>query len=312
MISIIITAYKEPNTIAKAIKSIVRPFYSGITDEFELIQVSPDDETLQSGIETVKGEKWIKDNFIQIKDPQKGKPYALNLAFEKARGDILILTDGDVYFDKNAVSYLLSGLHNPEIGGVTGRPVPIQNRDTMMGYYANLLCDAAHDKRLSSMNGIGSSDNILVEDKFFPLSGYIMAIKNIKFKLPEDVLADDAYISYLLHKEGYKVAYAPNAKVFVKYPKNLSDYLIQKKRSLGGYIQLKNFGISNAIKQSRSFKIELQYLWFPINYAKKFNEFIWSLFFYPIRLWTWINIWWERVVINKSFNTTWVRVESTK
>ena len=48
-----------------------------------------------------------KKKYSQIRDPRKGKPYALRMAFKKAKGDIFILTDGDTYFEKDAVKELL-------------------------------------------------------------------------------------------------------------------------------------------------------------------------------------------------------------
>jgi len=302
MISIIITAFKEPICVAKAIKSIVRPFYSGIPDDFELIQISPDEETLRSGAEAASGEKWCRGKYFQIKDPAKGKPFALNLGFKKARGEILILTDGDVYFDKGAISHLLSAFHDPKVGGVSGRPISNDPKNTMMGYLGHLLADAAHHKR----------SVILKNNNMFPLSGYIMAIKNIGFILPENCLADDAYISYFLFNNGYKLKYQPEARSFVKYPKTLSDYFKQKQRSLGGYVQLFEYGVVRKETISRSFFQELQYFWFPLKYATNFKELYWSLLFYPIRFITWLKIWWDRKILNKSFKSTWVRIESTK
>jgi len=98
MISIIITSYKEPKTIGKAIRCIALP-------DCEIIQISPDSETLNAGLKVAQ-ELNLGKNFKQIKDPYKGKPHALNMAFKKASGDILVLTDGDVFFDKDAVSIL--------------------------------------------------------------------------------------------------------------------------------------------------------------------------------------------------------------
>ncbi len=48
MVSIIITSFKEPKTIEKCIKSVANSNYSGIKEPFEVIQVSPDKETLEA------------------------------------------------------------------------------------------------------------------------------------------------------------------------------------------------------------------------------------------------------------------------
>ncbi len=312
MISIIITSWKEPKTIGKCIECIVDRKYSGINEDFEVIQVSPDKETLEAGLYTAKKLHLNNKEFIQIQDPRKGKPSALKLAFKKARGDIWILTDGDTYFEKNAVKYLIEPFKNSKVGGVSGRPVAMNKKSSMFGYWGHLLSDAAHHRRIITMNK-KESNYYLSNQEFFPMSGYIMAVRNFNFDIPPNVLSDDAYLSYSIRNIGKEIAYAPLAKCYVKYPTNLKDYYKQKVRSLGGFIQLKEFGVFQKDKQSRSFLIELKYASFVLKYATNLKEFIWSLTLFPVRLITWIKIFWERVILKKDMpKTGWERIQSTK
>ena len=312
MISIIITSWKEPKTIGKCIKCIVDRKYSGLNEDFEVIQVSPDKETLEAGLHTAKKLHLNNKEFIQIQDPRKGKPSALKLAFKKARGDIWILTDGDTYFEKNAVKYLIEPFKNSKVGGVSGRPVAMNKKNSMFGYWGHLLSDAAHHRRIITMNK-REGNYYLSDQEFFPMSGYIMAVRNFNFDIPPNVLSDDAYLSYSIRNIGKEIAYAPLAKCYVKYPTNLKDYYKQKVRSLGGFIQLKEFGVFQKDKQSRSFLIELKYASFVLKYATNLKEFIWSLTLFPVRLITWIKIFWERVILKKDMpKTGWERIQSTK
>jgi len=312
MLSVIITSFKEPKSIGKCIESIANSKYSGIKPPFEILQVSPDKETLEVGKKTANKLHLSKDEFKQIIDPKKGKPYALKIALNKARGDILILTDGDTFFDRNTVKELLKPFKNPKIGGVSGRPVSRDSRDNQMGYYGHLLSDSAHHRRSNVMNKVKNSNYYISKEKFFPMSGYIMTIRNINLDIPQDVLSDDAYISYSLRNMNYEIGYTPKARCFVKYPASLKDYYKQKLRSIGGFIQLEQFGIFKRDKQSRNFFIEAQYFFFVFKYAKSIKDFFWSVLFVPIRLWTWIRIFWERRILKKDFSKTWVRIESTK
>ncbi|MCD4811080.1 glycosyltransferase [bacterium] len=312
MITIIITSFKEPRSIGKCIECIANRKYSGIQSPFEILQVSPDDLTLKAGKKVANRLGLNKKQFIQIIDPCKGKPYALKLALNKARGDILLFTDGDTYFERNAVKEILKPFEDKKVGGVSGRPVSMDVRDSQMGYYGHLLSDSAHHRRTSTMEFVEGTDYYMSDKEFFPMSGYIMAIRSIGIDIPEDVLSDDAFISYTLRNEGYEIGYTPNSKCFVKYPTTLSDYFKQKVRSIGGFIQLEEYGVFKRDKQSRSFGIELGYFFFVFKYAKSIKEFFWSLLLFPIRLWTWIRIFWERRVIKKDFKKTWGRIESTK
>ncbi len=145
------------------------------------------------------------------------------------------------------------------------------------------------------------------------MSGYIMATKKYDFNIPKNVLSDDAYISYTIRNMGKEIAYTPLAQCYVKYPTNLKDYYKQKIRSLGGFIQLKRLGIFQKDKQTRSFFIELKYTFFVFKYAKNFKQFVWSLMLFPLRLITWIKIFWERFVMRKEMSKHgWERIESTK
>ncbi len=301
MLSFIITSYKEPDTIGKAIESIGKSSYSGLTESYEIIQVSPDIETLNAGLKKAKELK-ISTHFVQFEDPGEGKPHALNIAFEKAKGDILVLTDGDVYFGKNAVRELIKPFKVDNVGGVTGRPISRDKKSNKMEYYGNLLSTAAHHKR----------EKTLKKGEFFPMSGYIMAIRKIKLTLPRDVLSDDAYISYQIFNKGWKIAYAPKAKAYVKFPETLEDYYKQKARSLGGHIQLEKYGIVDKQNKTRTFGDELKYFWFPFKYASRPREYWWSLLLFPIRFLTWVKIVLDRKIFKKNFADTWTRVESTK
>ncbi|MHC1716556.1 MAG: glycosyltransferase family 2 protein [Candidatus Dojkabacteria bacterium] len=313
MISVIIPSFKEPKTIGRCISCIVSNKYSGITHPFEIIQVSPDSLTLKLGKKEAKKLKLSKKEYIQIKDTRRGKPYALKMAIKRAKGDIIIFTDGDTYFGKNAVEELLKPFEIQSVGGASGRPKSFEEKNNQYAYWGNLLSDSAHHRRSKLMRQVEGKDYFLSEKTFFPMSGYIMAIRKMDFKIPSNVLSDDAYISYVIRNLGFDIAYAPEAICYVKYPSNFKDYLKQKVRSLGGFVQLKKLGVFKKDRQSRSFFIELGYTFFALGYAKNFREFCWSLLLFPARLITWIMILWEREILRKDMpKTGWERIESTK
>ncbi len=312
MTTIIITSWKEPKTIGKCIKCIADSEYSGIKRPFEILQLSPDVETLIAGDFAAKELRLSNSEYIQIQDPRKGKPYALKLAIQKAKGDILIFTDGDTYFGRNAIKYLLEPFSEKKIGGVSGRPISSDIKDTVFGYWGHLLSDSGHHRRVNTITD--KNGNYYISGKtFYPMSGYIMATRNYNFNIPSNVLSDDAFISYTIRNMNKQIAYAPKAKCYVKYPTNLADYYKQKVRSLGGFIQLERFGVFKKDKQSRSFFIELKYASFVFKYAKNLKELFWSLMLFPVRLLTWIKIFWERGVLRKDMpEGGWERIESTK
>ena len=134
MLSIIITSYKEEKTIGKAVKSFLN---QKIPEKFEVLVFSPDKGTRDAVLKVAKRNKKVKHFY----DSGKGKPSALNLAFKKAKGNILVLTDGDVYVDKNSVKELLKKFKDKNVGAVTGRPVAVNSKNDKYSYWSHLLTE---------------------------------------------------------------------------------------------------------------------------------------------------------------------------
>lgn len=310
--SIIITSYKEPATIGNAISAILEPnigFFAKNFNKAELIVVAPDEETLAAAKQAASKYPINESSFKTIKDNGKGKPAALNLAIKQAKGKILFLTDGDMYISENAISEILPFFNNEEVGGVSGHPASLDARATMFGYYSHLFCEAAHLQRLKNPQKT-------------PMSGYLYAIKNLPelFPIPEEIRAEDAYLSSKIKSLGYKTLYAPEAIAYVHFPKNLTDWISQKKRSLGGNVQLNLSRFTAQSPQinrkpiknaSRSIKEDLKMVLFPIQYAKSIKELLYSMALYPIRLYLWAIIYYTHKT-NKYKSGMWQRIETSK
>ncbi len=296
-ISVLLTAYKEADSIKKAIKQILYP-NQNLWHDLELIVCAPDTETLDSALAEIKLLKF--NNYKIIRDQAAGKASALNLSHEKANGEILILTDGDMYIGDNSIRSLLYHFSDPEVGGVSGHPVSLENRNSAFGYFSHLFCEAAHQKRL--------------RDPSTHMSGYLYAFRNFKeiFPLPAELKAEDAYISYAIKALGYKTVYEPSALAYVRFPKNYFDWIRQKTRSLGGTIQVSKFNAQlPQIKRKRSVFEDISMLYFPLKFAGNTKELVYSLFLYPIRLHLWLNIYF-RHVFNLYSKGAWQRIESSK
>lgn len=300
MISIIVPAYREEKTIGRAVEAILSQI-SALKDECELILVCPDEETRSAAEKVVS--QFNFQNFVYIKDTPKayggGKIGALNLAFKQARGDIFICTDGDVYVDEGSLSELVKPFEKKRVGGVTGRPVCMNKRDSLFGYWGHMFMDAAHKKRSETLG----------KGEFYVMSGYLLALRNFKFEIPDGVL-DDVYISYKIKDLGYDVAYASDARVVVKQPSNLKDWLKQKVRSVAGDDMLRKYFPNQ--KESRSIWGDVAYLFFPIQYASSLKEFLWSLLQYPLRLYIWLSSWWKTRIEGKRSSDIWERTVSSK
>ena len=294
MISVVITGYKEPKTIGKAIEQVLR---NKIKGNYELIIAAPDDETLDAARIYLKKNKRIKI----LRDEGKGKPSALNQVFKKAKGNIIIMTDADVHISENAIPFILKLFKDKNVGAVTGRPRSLSPRNEMLGFWSHLLTDVAHDIRHKRIK----------EGKMVVCSGYLYAIRRGIIKsIPDEALSEDAVISHLIYDKGYKILYAPEAEVYVKYPSTFSDWIKQKKRSAGGYTQL-SYMIKGK-ERMRSFGKESAGIFHVLKYSKTIKEFFYTLSLIFARIYLWMLIFIDINIKKKNLKKIWVRVESTK
>jgi hypothetical protein len=94
----------------------------------------------------------------------------------------------------------------------------------------------------------------------------------------------------------------------VKYPDNFSDWIKQKKRSAGGYNQIRKI----MKEKTRSFQWESKGGMRMLKYVRSFREAIWLISLFLSRVYLWISIYADINLRKKSSKDLWKRVESTK
>lgn len=294
MISIVITTFKEPETLKQALIKILK---EEIREKYEILVVGPDKETENVAWEFSQHYTEVK----YLKDPGEGKPAALNLAFEKAQGDVIISTDGDVIIGSDAINQLVSVFKDPRVGVASGQPLSVNLRNTLLGYWSHFLTAAAHQTRSKK--------------KIWPCSGYLYAFRNIIKEIPKESFSEDGLITEIIRQKKYKIKYVSKAKVYVKYPTNLKDWFRQKIRSAGGYSQIftMNNGTRIKTKKMRNIIQEIKdgALLF-ITYPRNLKEYLWTILLFLNRIILWLVIFWKIKIKKSKFSSIWKRVESTK
>jgi cellulose synthase/poly-beta-1,6-N-acetylglucosamine synthase-like glycosyltransferase len=295
MISIIITSYKEPKTIGKSIECFVQ---QKIKEKYELIISAPDEETLDVAKKFSKKFKQIK----LFKDEGKGKSKAINQVLKIAKGRVIILTDGDVYVSNNSLNEIIKHFENKKIGCVTGRVFSLNSRNNFLGYWSHLLCYAAHKLREKRNK----------KNEFLECSGYLWAFRNkIIKKFPLDV-GEDTIVPIMFFLKNYKIKYVPNAKVYVKYPTNLNDFIKQKRRAAGAHDNIGKYVNLKKIPRMKTLLNEILECSNLFFYPKNTKEFFWTLLLFPIRLYIWLNLFYNSKIKKRKYSDKWKRIESTK
>ncbi len=289
MIDVIITSYKEPRATVKAMRAILEN-YSG--KDLHLTLVDPFPETEIYIKKEIKDPRW---SFFL--DSGEGKAYALNLLFQEKGSsnlkDLFVLTDGDVFLEKGALKNIVSFFKDPQIGCVTGHPIPLEDRSTRYGYWAHMF-----------MDGIDTVRRRLSEKKvFFECSGYLFAIrKGIILDFPTET-SEDSIIPYLIWRKGYRIAYAPEAHVYVKNPSNWKDWVGQKVRNIKAHERLD--ALAPDMPRTKSLWNEIK--WgsvFALSYPRNFREYIWTAESFIARLYIYSKAYLE-LKKGKNYNDGW-------
>ncbi|NLF01606.1 MAG: glycosyltransferase [Anaerolineales bacterium] len=293
-LTILLTAFREPLTIGPAIEA----FLPQLPPDSELLVVCPDAETAAVVTRYAQSHPQVR----HVADSGAGKPAALNVGLAAARGDLVALSDGDVRVAEDALAPLLAPLQAAEVGAVSGCPVSVSPRSTMLGYWSHLLTEAgAHPMRLARDQAGG----------FLVCSGYLFAFRRaLVTHVPEDALAEDAVISHRIAEQGYRIRYAPQSRVFVRYPTTYADWLRQRVRSAGGYAQ---DYVRKSAYQMRTPGLEIRHgTAAALRYPRNAREVVWTLLLFLARLHLWLLVFIHVRVRRRSLAALWQRVETTK
>lgn len=288
MITVGIPTYNEENVIEATINSVLTQISSD--DEIIVVASGCTDNTVPLIQAIADADKRVR---LITEDERKGKASALNLIIQNAKADVIVQTDGDVVLEQNAVSQLVKHFEDPEIGGVSGKPVPIIPEGNLF-----------YDWTLMSYRKIGEvREAATKQGEFWHLSGYLLAFR--KKALPSVPFAKgavDAWMGRIIQQNGYKMVYEPEAEVLVKAPLTIKDFIAQKARVRAGYYLLP--------KGPRTVKGEI--VWLPREFFRipfgRWPRFTMSGMVY---LYSWLKGWYMART-NKSLLDIWKVPESTK
>ena len=292
MITIGIPTFNEERVIAKSINSALSQISKA--DEVIVVASGCTDNTVSEIKKVMSNDKRVR---LITEAARNGKSSALNLIIKNAKSDIIVQTDGDVELQEGAIRKLLSHFKDQQIGGVSGNPIPVISTEhvfydwTVMSYRR-----AGQLREQESKSGV-----------FWHISGYLLAFR--KKALPEVPFAKgavDAWMGRIIQSNGYRMVYEPEAKVFVRAPLTVRDFINQKARVRAGFYGL----MKQTGKAPRTVNREI--VWLPRELMKvplaRWPDFLFSGFIY---LYSWMKGWYLSKT-NASLNKIWKIPVSTK
>ena len=160
---------------------------------------------------------------LLIQEKREGKSSAINYYLKNAQGDVIILESADTIPEEDTMEKLVLPFQDSKIGMTGAHPIPLNNPATFMGFAAHLLWQLHHHVALNE-----------------PKMGEMVAFRNIVRNIPENSAVDEASIEAEIIKNGYQVAYVPEAIIKNKGSETIADFIRQRRRIHSGHLWLKD------------------------------------------------------------------------
>jgi cellulose synthase/poly-beta-1,6-N-acetylglucosamine synthase-like glycosyltransferase len=215
-----ICIYNEEKNIENLLRSLKNQKLQSIRiNEIVIISSGSIDKSLKIVYKYQKKDKRIK---IVTQKKREGKASAVNLLLTKAKNNIIVLTGGDIIFDKSTIELLVQPFHDQNIGMTGAHPVPIKEKGNYFSELGELLWEMHHQVALKT-----------------PKMGEVVAFRKVFFRIPQHTSVDEANIEPLIRGQGYAIRYISSAIIFNKAPQTISDFIKQRKRIFSGHTALK-------------------------------------------------------------------------
>lgn len=195
-VTVLIAAHNEAAHIEKTIRNKLDQDYPG--DQFEIVVVS--DGSMDGTDDIVNRFSDKRVNLIR-QEPRAGKTAALNLALPHCRGEIVVFSDANSIYGREALRQLAANFADPSVGYVTGKMVYTTDLNSSVGEgcgaymrYENFL--RYYESGLGSVVGVDGGIDAVRKALYVPMRAD---------QLPDFVLPLHVITS------GHRVIYEPDA-----------------------------------------------------------------------------------------------------
>lgn len=252
LISLIVPAFNEEITLKNSIQSLMELDYPNY--EIIVIDDGSTDGTLDIAKEFQKSKK-----VTVIHQNNLGKPNALNNGIRNSTGEIIVTVDADTNLKKDALKKISARfVKDNQIGAVAGNVKVIPENSLM-----NIIQGTEYTV---GINLVRKAQSMLGCVMIVP--GPIAALKREAVEkvgsFSNDTFAEDFDITMKILEQGYKVEYEDTAISYTDAPKNLEDFLKQRRRWYRGMLQVldKHRNLYFSIKHGLFGMFGVPNLWF--------------------------------------------------
>ncbi|MGP4045541.1 glycosyltransferase [Streptomyces sp. 2A115] len=221
-VSVLVPAYNEAKCIEQTVHSLVASDHP--------IEVIVIDDGSSDGTARIV-ENLRLPNVRVVRQLNAGKPAALNRGVANARHDLIVMMDGDTVFEPSTVRELVQPFGDPSVGAVAGN-AKVGNRDSLIGAWQHIeyVMGFNLDRRMYDMLNCMPT-----------IPGAVGAFRRSALKrvggMSDDTLAEDTDITIAMHRDGWRVVYAENARAWTEAPESVQQLWSQRYRWSYGTMQ---------------------------------------------------------------------------
>ncbi|MCT6775809.1 MULTISPECIES: glycosyltransferase [Streptomyces] len=221
-VSVLVPAYNERECIEATVRSLAASEHP-----IEIIVI--DDGSTDGTADLVEAMRLPRVRVVRQQNA--GKPAALNNGIRHARYDIVVMMDGDTVFEPATVRELVQPFADPRVGAVAGN-AKVGNRDSLIGAWQHIeyVMGFNLDRRMYDVLGCMPT-----------IPGAVGAFRREALErvggMSEDTLAEDTDITMALHRDGWRVVYAENARAWTEAPESVQQLWSQRYRWSYGTMQ---------------------------------------------------------------------------
>ncbi|MEX0751043.1 MAG: glycosyltransferase [Dehalococcoidia bacterium] len=158
---------------------------------------------------------------------REGKASAINAGLHEVRHDVVVLISGDVMPERGAVALLVQRLGDETVGVVGGRPVPLNDPSTFVGFAAQTMWRMHHWINERS-----------AEAKCGEMIAFRRALHGqpIVTAIPAASAVDEVSIQAIAREAGLRSVYEPQAIVRNWGPNSVRQWMRQRRRINAGHL----------------------------------------------------------------------------
>ncbi|NEE37470.1 glycosyltransferase, partial [Streptomyces sp. SID7982] len=222
-VTVIVPAHDEEAGITATLDSLLASTYG----DLQIVVV--DDGSTDGTAAAV--ERVLDPRVTLVRQPNTGKPGALNTGLAHARHDIVVMVDADTVFEPDALHHLVQPLAHPAVGAVSGN-TKVGNRRRLLGRWQHLeyVIGFNLDRRmfevLECMPTVPGAIGAFRRDVLLGVGG-----------VSDATLAEDTDLTMAIWRAGWRVVYEESAVAWTEAPVSLHQLWRQRYRWCYGTIQ---------------------------------------------------------------------------